>query len=253
MSTPIPPMPIEVAPKGLSEPQRIANIFFAPSKTFEDIRWKSSWWVPWLLISISSVVFGIVFVHKVDLVHIARQQIEQSSRASTFEKAPPDQQEAQLKFLAKFIEVSFYFAPLYTLITVVILAAILMAIFNFGLEAGIPYVRYLAIVFYACLPLVISSLLTALVIGMHSDPNTIDVRNPIATNPAYFMDPSSNKFVYGLLSGIELFRIWIIFLIALGISVNSVKGKVRLGTALTVLFAIYAFVVFGIAGWSARS
>jgi hypothetical protein len=253
MNTPIPPMPTEAAPPGLSEPQRIVNTFFAPGKTFEDIRRNSSWWLPWLLISISSLVFSIVFVHKIDLVRMAREQVEQSSRASTFEQLPPEQREAQLKFVSKFIEINFYLSPLYVLIGILVLAAILMAIFNFIFEAGIPYSRYLAILFYACLPFIVSGLVTALVIAMHPDPNSMNIRNLIATNPAYFMDPSNNKFVYGLLSRIELFRIWIILLLGLGISVNAKKGKVQRGTALAVLFTIYAFVVVIGAAWSAKS
>ena len=253
MSTPISLVPTEVAPAGLSGSQRIVNTFFAPSRTLADIRRKASWFIPWLLIAISSLIFAFVFVHKVDLVHFARQQMEQSSRAAAFEQLPPEQRETQLKFVAKIIEVSFYFSPLYILLGVLIVAAVLMAIFNFGFEAAIPYSRYLAIIFYACLPLIISGLLGALIVYMHPDPNTIDIRNPIASNPAYFMDPSNNKFVYGLLSGVEIFRIWIIVLLASGISINSIKGKVRRGTALTVLFTIYAFVVVLRAAWNARS
>ena len=55
------------------------------------------------------------------------------------------------------------------------------------------------------------------------------------------------------LSNAEIFRIWIIVLLASGISINSIKGKVRRGTALTVLFTIYAFVVVLRAAWNARS
>jgi hypothetical protein len=253
MSTAIPPLPPETAPAGLSEPQRIINAFVSPSKTFEDLRRKSSWFVPWLLISIFVLVFGIVFVHKIDMTRLVREQIEQSSRAAAFEQASPEQREAQLRIGAKVAEITFYLAPIGTLIWALIGAAILMVIFNFGFEAGIPYLRYLAIIFYACLPLIVSSALGSLIFAMNQDPSAINIRNPVATNPAYFMDPTGNKFLYGLVSGIDIFRIWIICLLGLGISINAAKGKVRRGTALTTLFVIYALLVVIFAGLGARS
>ncbi|HXB20871.1 MAG TPA: YIP1 family protein [Candidatus Solibacter sp.] len=253
MSAAIPPLPPETAPAGLSEPQRIINAFVSPSKTFEDLRRKSSWFVPWLLISIFVLVFGIVFVHKIDMTRLVREQIEQSSRAAAFEQASPEQREAQLRIGAKVAEITFYLAPIGTLIWALIGAAILMVIFNFGFEAGIPYLRYLAIIFYACLPLIVSSALGSLIFAMNQDPSAINIRNPVATNPAYFMDPTGNKFFYGLVSGIDIFRIWIICLLGLGISINAAKGKVRRGTALTTLFVIYALLVVIFAGLGARS
>jgi hypothetical protein len=254
MSTAIPPLPPETAPAGLSEPQRIINTFVSPSKTFENLKRKSGWFVPWLLISIFSLAFGIIFVHKIDMTRFVREQIEQSPRAAAaYEQAPPEQREAQLRIGAKVTEITFYLSPIGTLIGALVCAAILMAIFNFGFEAGISYSRYLAIIFYAWLPLIISSVLASLVFGMHPDPNTINIRNAIATNPAYFMDPTSNKFLYGLVSGLDVFRIWIICLLALGISINAVKGKVSRGSALTTLFVIYAVLVLIGAAWGART
>src|SRR5205807_9732069 len=222
-------------------------------RTFEDIRRNASWWVPWLLIAICSLAFGIIFVHRVDMAHFTREQMEQSPRAAAaLEQASPEQREAQLRIGAKITEIFFYLTPIFTLLWAVIGAAILMAIFNFGFEAGIPYSRYLAINLYAWLPLMISSILISMVVGLHPDPNAINIRNAIATNPAYFMDPTSNKFLYGLVSGFDVLRIWIVCLLGLGISINAVKGKVSRGTAFTTLFSIYAVIVLLGAAWAAR-
>ncbi len=56
-AAPISPTPISpnLEPAPLSEPARILNTFIAPSKTFTDLQRKSSWWAPWLLISIVSI------------------------------------------------------------------------------------------------------------------------------------------------------------------------------------------------------
>ncbi len=50
--------PQETAP--LSEVQRVVNTFFAPSKTFTDLRRSASWWLPFLITAIVSVAFVYV-------------------------------------------------------------------------------------------------------------------------------------------------------------------------------------------------
>jgi len=52
----------------LSQGARIVNTFFAPSKTFTDLRRNASWWAPFLL----SVIVSILFVAVVDQKAFAR-------------------------------------------------------------------------------------------------------------------------------------------------------------------------------------
>ena len=50
---------------GLSEPQRIINVFTSPSKTFADIRRNSRWWVPFVLSSIFAYMLVFTVGQKV--------------------------------------------------------------------------------------------------------------------------------------------------------------------------------------------
>jgi hypothetical protein len=52
-------------PAPLSEGQRIAYTFFAPSKTFTDLRRNASWWGPFVLIVIVSFLFCYTVDQKV--------------------------------------------------------------------------------------------------------------------------------------------------------------------------------------------
>lgn len=55
---PVPPAPAPVAEAApLSEPARVLNTFFAPSKTFTDLRRSASWWLPFLITAVVSI-FG---------------------------------------------------------------------------------------------------------------------------------------------------------------------------------------------------
>jgi len=68
--TPQPPQPspslqLSPEPAPLSEGQRLVDVFFAPSKTFTDLRRNASWWAPFLIIAIVSLLFVYTVDQKV--------------------------------------------------------------------------------------------------------------------------------------------------------------------------------------------
>ena len=79
--TPPPPSPypspnapvVEPAGPGLSEPQRLTNVFIAPSKTFVDLKRKASWWVPWLISALFALGFVIVAAQKIDMARFVQR------------------------------------------------------------------------------------------------------------------------------------------------------------------------------------
>jgi hypothetical protein len=235
---------------GLSEPQRLLNTFIAPKKTFEDIRRNPSWWVPWLLASIFAVLFGFVVTQKMDMIQLARHQVEQVKFVQRqFEQLPPEQQQQQLRGRAIAMKISFYASPIFNLIIVLVVAAVMMAVFNFGFAAAVPFQRSLAIMFYATLPTIIAYLLLSASIWFNGNPDSIDIMgNPMATNPGFFMDQASNKFLYGLASGFDVFRLWIVALIGLGFAVNSERRKLSVSTAIVTTAIIYGCAIFALAG-----
>jgi hypothetical protein len=251
MSTAVPPMPSQVEQPKLSESQRIVNTYIAPSKTFEDIRRNASWWAPWLLLSISSLTFGYARFEKVDAKHMVEQRIEQSNMAQQrMEQLPPSQRDAAISAQAKIAQITFFAGPIGFLLGGLIVAVIFWAVFNFGFAAEIPFQRYFSIAFYAFLPVVISTLLTAISVGLNSDPENYNEFNPLASNPGYFMDRGEHKFLYGVASGLDVFPIWVLVLLGLGIAKNSVKGKVSPGAAIATVLVCYGIWVVGVAGFA---
>jgi len=251
MSAAVPPMPPEPLP-GLSEPQRIVNTFVAPSKTFEDIRHNASWWAPWLLLSICSLLFGFARFQKLDARQIAERRIEQSRMAQQrMDMLSPEQRDAAINGQAKVIQITFFAGPIGFIIGGLLVAAIFMAVFNFGFAAEIPFSRYLSISFYAFLPVVISTLLTAIAVWMSSDPSNYNEFNPLASNPGYFMDRGENKFLHGVVTGLDIFAIWVLVLLGLGIAKNSAKGKVSPTTAIITVLVAYGLWVIGAAALGA--
>ncbi len=227
----------------LSQAARVVNTFVAPGATFADIRRNQSWWAPWLLMAVVSLAFVFVMGQKITFEQIMRNELAKNpSRAEQVEKLPPEQRERQMEMGAKITAYISYAAPIVNLIGAAIVAALFLAIFNFGAGAEITYGQSMAVVMYGYLPYLLSTLLgiVSLLIGV--DAEGFNVRNPVATNPAYFMDPLQHKFAYGLLTSLDVFSVWVIVL--LGIGYSSV-GKLKRSTAIVtvlVTFLIYKLV-----------
>ncbi len=249
MSTPTPSpasVPSEPVQPALSEPQRLINTFIAPSKTFLDIRRNATWWVPWLLGAIISVVFAVVAVQKLDIEQLVRQGIEHSSAAQRrMEQLTPEQRDKAMAAQAKITTFFFYASPVFFLIVGIIIAAALLATFNFGFAAELTFKQALAIVFYGTLPGIVPVLILIISLLASSDPNSIDFTsgNPIATSPAFFMDAAGNKFLYAIASSVDIVRIWQIILIGLGVSLVTTRRKLSAATAITTIFVIYGVLV----------
>src|SRR5579864_1339714 len=95
----------------LSQGARIVNTFIAPSKTFTDLRRNASWWAPWLLIAIFSLLFVYAMGRQIGFDQISRNQIAHSSRAEQFDKLPPDQQARQIQLSIKITRFFAYGSP----------------------------------------------------------------------------------------------------------------------------------------------
>jgi Yip1 domain len=227
--------------EGLSESSRVINTFIAPSKTFTDINRNSSWWVPFVIMSIVSILFVFAIDQKISFQRVADNQLKANPKQmDQFEKLPPDQQAAQMNIRLKATKWISYGFPVFILLVLVISAAVLMGTFNFGAGAQISFGRSLAVVMYAHLPGILKSILAAVAVFAGMDPEGFQIDNPIATNPGFFFSPTDHPALYKLASSIDLFTIWTLVLLVIGFTCIS---KVKKGTSAAIVFGWYAVVV----------
>lgn len=222
-----------VTEKPLTEIERVVDTFAAPGKTFTDIRRNASWWVPWLLMS----VFGLAMVFVVDKKLGMDTAYENQLRLSPKQMDKIDQMPADQK--AKTIQlgvtITRYFAygwPLLTIVFVGVIAAVLMATFNFGLGAEVKFKQSMAISMYSFLPSIIKSLIAIGVVGVGAAEG-FTFQNPVASNLGGLVDPNSSHFLYGVLTSIDIFTIWILILTGIGYSCVT---RVKRGTCMAVVF-----------------
>ncbi|HZW93931.1 MAG TPA: YIP1 family protein [Candidatus Eremiobacteraceae bacterium] len=228
----------------LSQGARIVDTFIAPSKTFADLRRSAAWWAPFLLMVVVSTVFVYSAGQKIGFRKIMENQMQSQPKAQArLENLPADQRELRLERGAKFTEIISYVFPAVTLLIWLIITTALFATFKLAAGADVSYKVSLAIVIYSALPLMLKTLLALLSVAAGISPDSFSFRNPVATNPGYFMNPADNVFLYGVASAVDIFMIWTLALTAIGFACVS---KVKRGTSFAIVFGWW--VVFTLAG-----
>lgn len=217
----------------MSEISRVTGVFFEPAKTFEDVAARPSFLVPLILVLLFALVYLFLFAQHVGWERMLRHQFEMSSRTA---QMPPEQREAAIQMQLKFVPVFGYFGvllgvPIFDLIW----AAVLLGIVKGIMSVPVRFKQVFAIVCYAAMPSLIFTAL-AMVVMFMKNPDDFNMQNPLVFNPGAFMDPvTSSKFLYSLASSLELFGIWTLVLIAIGLKAAGGR-KISFGGALAAVF-----------------
>jgi len=242
---PLPPASVPAPtpePAPLSQGARIINTFIAPSKTFTDLRRSAQWWLPFLLMAFAG--WGLVYVseQKIGVQKMVENELQARPKAEArYEKATPEQRQQQVKITG----IVYYIAiPVFTLLIWVIMSGLQFGTFKFGANADISYSRSLAVVAYAGLPMLLRHLLAIVSVLVGASPDGFTLNNPVATNPAYFMNPADSPFWYFLASQMDIFLLWTLALTAIGFATT---GKVKMGTSFAIVIGWWAVITLAFA------
>jgi hypothetical protein len=230
-------------PERMGEFSRITGVFFEPKKAFTDIAARPRWIVPVVLILLVSMALMMVYTQRGGWRVMMEQQLASSSRAA---QLSPEQRQQQLEMGVKYASLTAYITPILIPLGMLIIAAVLTGITAGILSAPVRFSQVFAIVCYANLVGVIRGLLTLAVLLMKNIAD-FDLRNPLMFNPGYFMDPkTSSKFVFTLAGSLDLFSLWIMILIAIGLKAAAGK-KLSFGGAFFAVALPWAVWVLGAA------
>lgn len=236
------------AEKSLTEMERVIDSFVAPSKTFTDIRHNTSWWVPWLIMSVFGLAMVFVVDKKLGMDTAYENQMRQSPKQmDKIDAMPADQKAKTLQIGATVTRYFAYGSPILTIIFIAVIAGVLMATFNFGFSAEVKFMQSMAISMYAFLPTTIKSLI---VIGVISAGGAegFTFQNPVASNLSGLADPNSSHFLYALLASVDVFNIWVLVLTGIGYSCIT---RVKRATCMVVVFSWWAVMALVGAGFGA--
>jgi Yip1 domain len=214
---------------------RIFGALFSPKSTFASIVQRPTWVVPVILGCILFIAVVFAFTQRGGWANFFQKQLADNARV---QQMTPEQRENMMEKQVKFAPLFGYFEgvvipPVAALLT----AAVLLGIFNLSGSTQTTFKVSLAIVAFAWSPWLIHGLLSVLIIFL-KDPATVDLQNVVASNIGALLPDGSSKWLVALLSSIDIFAIWTLFLLAVGFSATNPK-KLSVGKA----FALAA------AGW----
>ena len=241
------PVP-EPEEKGISDAGRIAGILFEPGKTFEDIGRRPSWVLPLVLVIVVALTMLALFAQRVGWERMIRHQYETNPRLMQMD---PEQRERTMQMQIRMSGV-FGYAGVICGVPIVDLvwAALILGLVKGLMSAKVRFKQVFSVLVWSGIPGVIYTGLVIVVMFL-KPPDDFNLQNPLVFNPGAFMDPlTSSKFVYSLASSLDLFTIWMLVLI--GIGLKAAAGRtLSSGGAMFAAFgpwAIWIFVRAALAG-----
>jgi hypothetical protein len=223
---------------GLSEVERVVDVFVAPGKTFTDILRNASWWLPFVILLVFTLINSVVVEKQVGFTRVAENQIHQSPKQEDqFNQLTDDQKAARLRGMSVGYKYSSYGSFILILIFVAIAALLYWASFNFGLGARTTYKQMFALWMYASLPKLLLGVLAIIVLMFGGAAESYNMQNPVGTNIGYYM-PDAAPWLRAFLSFFDIIGIWVLLLLILG---SSIIAKVSAGKAAAVVIGWWLF------------
>jgi hypothetical protein len=238
------------APK-LSQWQRVASTFTAPSKTFQDIkRGNRSWWLPFAIMALVGYLFFAVVDLKIGMQQVVTNQIHLNPKQEEkMAEAPPAQRDMGMKISLYVTEGVFIANPLVLLAIVALGSLGLWATINFGFGGKATYGSIFAVWMFASLPGIIKTLLGIIVIFAGVAPEAFNIKNFAPTNLGAFLSPTdTNAALYSFASSLDAVTIWTLVLAGIGTAI--VAGVKRSSGYIAVFGWWILFILIGV-GWAA--
>jgi hypothetical protein len=219
-SYPVPPPTIVPEGPGLTQMQRVVYTFTAPSKTFNDIKRNTSWWLPYIIMVLFSYLLFAGITVKVTWPTVAENSIKMNPKqAEAYDKATPEARATQLKIISVSTQGIMAAAPITILIITAVFAGILLATMNFGFGGKAGFWPMFAVSMYAGLPAILKFLLGTIAIFAGLDAESFKINNFAGTNIGYYLPADTSKPLMALATSIDVITIWSLVLTGIGISI----------------------------------
>lgn len=222
--------------KTLGGASKIINLFFEPKKVFESLKIKPTWLVPFIIVAILGIG-SFYFTYPL----MMKQQVE---KIRENEKIPDEQKQ---KIIEKMTEQNhpplwqLPFAPVGVIVVFAIVSAVLFFVFNVLLGGDSTFRRVFSVFCYSSLIGIPSMVVKFPLTMMKQDLN-------VQTSLALLLSADSkDTFLYRVLSGFDIFTLWQVILISIGMGVlYSYTTK----KAFTVVFVLWVLLILGMSGLS---
>lgn len=210
---------------------RLGWLFFSPSKLFQDIALRPTWWEPWVWVS----VVGLIGVYLAEPITIAVVKLNPGN-------LDPEQLQQTLDMIDKYAIAGYFITPISSLIQALIVAAIGYLVLTV-IVAGSDFKRYFTLYLYSNVIVSVGSVLSTLLVrqrGVDSIRQTADATVSFGLD---FLVPEGHKALTTLASSLNVFTIWSLVIVVLGV-MHIFRGSRNEGIIAAVpIWLVY--VVFG--------
>jgi hypothetical protein len=227
--------------------QNLIDLYFSPREAFTRIVRSPRILAPLVVYVILVLGFTGIWMQKMDPVEFMKTQIEESGRA---DKIPPDQLPGIIEQQAKMMPIfGWVVGPVFIAIMLLVIAGSLMFVFRFFYSGEVSFKQAIAIVVWTFLAVgLVSTPVTLAVLSLKGDWN-INPQEAVQANLGLLLEKSSAaKPLWALLTSVDVFVLWMVFLLAVGF---GVAGRKPTSSALWGVAIPWAIIVLCKVGWAA--
>jgi hypothetical protein len=248
---PVQPQDVPVEPAKMSWLQRFFGVLISPGETFTDVNRKPTILAP-LIILIVIVLSSVAFTNwKMGpyMDDFLRAQIKQ--RAESSGQTLTDEQMAQQFDIAKTIN---KFTPLIAAVFAPIIYLAIAGLFALGMmmiQAKTTFKKVYSVTLWTFAGLGLISTIVFMASMMVKDEESlrgVNIQNPTAsvpTNVGVFLDPQTSPMIRSLAGSLDIFSIWTICLLSIGLAAIAGSKKIKTGNTATVVVVLWLIYVAG--------
>ncbi len=230
--------------------QRMTGIYFEPKKTFEDVHRKGSWLGMFIIVSVLVMTTSYLIISRIDPQTLMRKGLEQSPFTRNM-----SEEQIQRILSQPVSPIRFYLqvalAPAGVMIAYLIVSGVLLLIFVL-MGASLTYKKSLAITVWGMGPPAIVVFLLSIIFILVKEPDSLDLNatNNVVSNLGVAVGDKEHPVLHSLLSSLDVFSFWTIFLLATGFSAAP-SIKLTTGKAAVGVLIVWGVYVAGKVGISA--
>jgi hypothetical protein len=234
----------------MSTAESLGNIFFEPAETFDSLRARPRFVVAGLIIIAIAVVITTLLFQKVSFDEMVRQRMETSPKTAQLSSEQKEQAiRMQTGSLGKLM---LYAGPPVAFLVMFCAGAGLYLLGTSALGGSMNYKQALSVWVYSSFPPTVLAGIVGLVVLLLKSSDSIDPARPdkslVQANLGILLGSGSSPVLSALLSSIDLFAFYGLFLAAIGL---RRMGRLSSGSAWTIVLGIWVLGIVGKVGIAA--
>ena len=221
---------------------RLIGVFVSPTRTFASISARPTWILPVAIAAGLALPLSELVLSRMNWRAMLTQRMAGSGR--TLNDAQMDAMLEKMRGLAWLWDAFAVMAPV--VVTLAVALVLWAACQAFGWEVRFP--QSLGITAHAFFPATLASVALLVVLWNRDtiDPETVG--DVLHTNLGFLVDPKADRVLHGLAASLDLFALWGMGLLVVGLSAAAKASRARVAALVLSLWVLF---VLGKAGVSA--